>query len=75
MNIDIFRVHNHWREKRGSLDPLRGVVEVREDNTWREKRGGGGGGGGGEGQRKEKKNFSSVQATYESTHVHISDDG
>ena len=38
MNIDILRVHNHWREKRSSLDPLRGVMEVRENNTWREER-------------------------------------
>ena len=38
MYIDILRVHNHWREKTGRLDPLRGVMEVRENNTWRGER-------------------------------------
>ena len=46
MNIDILRVHNDWREERSSLDPLRGVVKMRENNAWRERereRKGGGG--------------------------------
>ena len=34
--IDILRVHNDWREERGSLDPLGGVVKMRENNAWRE---------------------------------------
>ena len=51
MYIDILRVHNHWRKKRSSLDPLRRVMEVREDNTWK------GGGGGGEGRGREEEIF------------------
>ena len=44
MNIDILRVHNDWKEERGSLDPLRGVVKMRENNACMEgerKKGGG----------------------------------
>ena len=37
MNIGILRVHNDWREERGSLDPLRGVVKMRENNACRER--------------------------------------
>jgi hypothetical protein len=37
MYIDILRVHNHRREERSSLDPLRGVVKVGENNAWRER--------------------------------------
>ena len=61
MYIDILelRVHNDWRGERSSLDPLRGVVKIRENNAWegrvrvRECWGGGGGGGGGVGRRDD----------------------
>ena len=37
MYIDILRVHNNWREERGSSDTLRGVVKIRENNAWKIK--------------------------------------
>ena len=39
MYIGILRVHNDWREERSGLDPLRGVVKVRENNAWRGREG------------------------------------
>ena len=45
MYIDILWVHYNWREKRGSSDTLRGIVEVRENNTWERR----------EGEREERK--------------------
>ena len=37
MYIDILRVHSDWREERSSLDPLRGVVKMRENNACMEE--------------------------------------
>ena len=39
MYIDIFWVHNNWREKGGCSDTLRGIVEVRENNTCERREG------------------------------------
>ena len=39
MYIDILWVHYNWREKRGSPDTLRGIVEMRENNTCERREG------------------------------------